>query len=265
MTDVAAFEGQSFGPRPLRICLEKVNEFIGATGTASEDWVEAAPPGFVAGALFVVAPDLLSQLEGFSVIHGEQTFVWATALTVERDLMVSAYVAKVRERAGTHFVTFEMTVRDDADIVASGTSLFLVTKSSPVREAEGPTGPALDVNHRGNPGPGQLSASRSDLVKYAAATRDWNPIHWDHDTAVSAGLQSVVVHGLLQAAWALDFAATGVSGPRPFDSARIRFRNPLYPGSPVTLSSDGTDGRVSVVVAAGDTQYLTAQIVLAGQ
>ena len=24
--------------------------------------------------------------------------------------------------------------------------------------------------------------------RYAAATRDWNPIHWDHDSAVAAGL-----------------------------------------------------------------------------
>ncbi len=248
----------------MRVCKEKVNEFLLATGGDAERWVGFAPPGYLASALFVVAPDLLSKLDGYSVIHGEQTFRWLRPLAVEQDLLVSGAVTRIRERGGSYFVSFELTISDGSDEVAGGTSLFLVSQS-----AQGLVGgsdtPIEDPNDRGNPGPSQLSASRSDLVKYAAATRDWNPIHWDHDTAVSAGLEGVVVHGLLQAAWALDFAAADISRNRPFESARIRFRNPLYPGLPVTLASEEADGKVSVVIAAGDTQFLTAQIVLSGQ
>ncbi|NIP92489.1 MAG: hypothetical protein GWO24_03050, partial [Akkermansiaceae bacterium] len=45
------------------------------------------------------------------------------------------------------------------------------------------------------------SASRADLVRYAGITRDFNPIHWDHEAAVEAGLPGVIVHGLLMASW----------------------------------------------------------------
>ncbi len=248
----------------MRVCREKVEEFLDATGGERGQWTSAAPPGYLASALFVVAPELLGKLHGFSVIHGEQTFTWTASLQIERDLLISGTVARVRERAGTYFVSFEMTVTDAGSEIASGSSLFLVAESES-EATESVSTRLIGVDERGDPDTNQVAASRSDLVKYAAATRDWNPIHWDHGTAVSAGLQGVVVHGLLQAAWALDFAAAETSDGRPFDSAKIRFRNPLYPGSPATLGSTAAEGRISVVLSEGDTEYLTAQIVPAGR
>lgn len=262
--DITSFEGQTFGPYPMRVCQEKVAEFVAATRGEKVRWTTAAPPGYLACALFVVAPELLDQLHRYTVIHGEQTFTWAGELKVEQDLLVSGTVTRVRERAGSYFVSFVMTVTDAGAEIATGSSLFLVS-GTVTGNTESASESLIGVDQRGDSDGSRQSASRSDLVKYAAATRDWNPIHWDHDTAVSAGLEGVVVHGLLQAAWALDYAAADISGNRPFESARIRFRNPLYPGSPVTLASEGADGKVSVVIAAGDTQFLTAQIVLSGQ
>ncbi|MCZ7568392.1 MAG: MaoC/PaaZ C-terminal domain-containing protein [Ardenticatenaceae bacterium] len=37
--------------------------------------------------------------------------------------------------------------------------------------------------------------STQDLVKWAAATSDYNPIHYDKDQAIAQGLPSVVTHG----------------------------------------------------------------------
>ena len=59
------------------------------------------------------------------------------------------------------------------------------------------------------------SASRGDLLRYAAATGDWNPIHWDHEAAVSAGLPGIVAHGLLMAAWVVQAAARHAHGDMP--------------------------------------------------
>lgn len=256
MAGLVDLEGRSFGPHPLRLCREKSDEFVAATSTRG-DWTEAAPPGFIATALFVVAPDLLGLLDGLAVIHGDQSYFWNGPLTMELDVAVSGRVSKVRERGDTSFVTFDLEMESGDTILAGGTSLFLVSGSTPPGSTDG-SRPSTNPDDRGDPTGSQRSASRADLVRYAAATRDWNPIHWDHDAALSAGLDGVIAHGLLQASWALDAAGAGKAG-QPFSSARFRFRNPLPPATPVDVTIAGGPA-TEVTLSAGETVFLTAKI-----
>lgn len=259
--DLSALEGRSFGPKEFRFCVEKVHDFVDATGDDRARWSESAPPGFVAAALFVVAPDLLDMLDGYGVLHGDQSFSWSGPLIMERDVTVTGTVARVRERGETAFVTFGLEVIDgDGGTLASGESLFLVSRTSPDSTATGTTPSSFD--DVGSPSKSQRSASRADLVKYGAATRDWNPIHWDHGEAVSVGLDGVVVHGLLQAAWALQAASEGSEGQSPVAMAKFRFKNPLPPaiGVDVVVDSDGLHREVSLT--RGETVYMTTKIVL---
>ena len=39
-------------------------------------------------------------------------------------------------------------------------------------------------------------ATRADLVKYAGASGDFNPIHWNERFARSVGLPGVIAHGM---------------------------------------------------------------------
>ena len=250
----------TIGPHPFRVCVENVTDFIEATGEDPERWTEAAPPGFMAAALFVVASDLLRHLADRSVIHGEQTFTWHGPVVVESQLTVTGQVSRVRERGGVDFVTFDVEVGKGNDVTAEASSLFLVSAidsgiASPARRE-----PAPDDD--GAPGPGQFGVSRAGLVRYAAATRDWNPIHWDHDAAVAAGLPGVVAHGLLQAAWALGAAARLRPGDHPLQSARVRFRNPLLPAAPVSVEVEEDGDAAVVAVADGDVEYVSARIAL---
>lgn len=251
---------RAFGPNQFRVCVENVADFVRATGDDGERWRDAAPPGFMATAMFVVASDLLRQLADRSVIHGEQTFTWHRPLTVESRLEVSGVVSRVRERGGVDFVTFDVTVDDEAGPVAEATSLFLVSPLAAGTTPEEHREPLPEDD--GRPGPGQVSASRADLVRYAAATRDWNPIHWDHDAAVAAGLPGVISHGLLQSAWAFAAASKLRSGDRPLGSARVRFRNPLPPAMPVSVAMEEAEGVANVAIADGDVEYLSARIEL---
>jgi acyl dehydratase len=243
------------------VCFENVADFVAATGDDSERWVEAAPPGFVAAALFVVAPDLLSQFTDRSVIHGEQTFTWHAPLRIETDLDVVGTVSRVRERGGVFFVSFDLEVAGPDGMIAEGSAMFLVSgESTAVSGVEESTEPSpLDD---GQPGPAQVSASRADLVRYAAATRDWNPIHWDHDAAVAAGVSGVVVHGLLQASWAFAAASRLRQGDHPLCSAKVRFRSPLPPATPATLLVDESEGSATVTLGAVGTEYINARIEL---
>jgi acyl dehydratase len=261
MISVSSLEGRVFGPRDFRFCVEKVNDFVDATGDDRRHWVEAAPPAFVSAALFVVAPDLLGLLDGYSVLHGDQSFIWSGPLVLERDVSVTGTVARVRERGNTAFVTFHVDVLDGAGgLLASGESLFLVARSNQNASSggEGPVAVAAD----GSPSGQQRSASRSDLVKYAAATRDWNPIHWDHGVAVDAGLDGVVVHGLLQAAWALLAAADDSPGQYPVASARFRFKSPLPPAVAVDVTTEHDGTHCNVSLSRDETTYMTARIEL---
>ena len=64
--------------------------------------------------------------------------------------------------------------------------------------------------------------ARVDLVRYAGASGDLNPIHWDPAAAASVGLPGVIAHGMLTmgaaarvlTAWAGDPAAVVEYGTR---------------------------------------------------
>jgi len=254
---------QPIGPRHFRVCVENVNDFVRATGDDSSRWEDAAPPGFMATLLFVVASDLLRQLSDRSVIHGEQTFTWHRRIGIESEMDVTGRVSRVRERGGVAFVDFDVEVVDSSGPVAHATSLFLVSDIADAAEVAERAEPAPEGD--GSPGSGQVSVSRADLVRYAAATRDWNPIHWDHDAAVAAGLPGVVAHGLLQAAWALAAASRLRPGDAPLRSAKVRFRNPLLPATPVSVDVEESGDAAVVAVSDDDAEYVSARIELTGQ
>lgn len=260
--DLAQLAGRGFGPHRLWVSPDGVTDFVTATGDNSERWTRAAPPGFMSVALFAVAPDLLALLYEQSVIHGEQSFTWHRPFQVGAELAVGGTVTKVRERGGVHFITFEMEAYDDDGVVATGSALFLAAgESTPVSATDERDEPA--ANDRGDPGDGQLAASRSDLVRYAAATRDWNPIHWDHAAAVEAGLPGIVAHGLLQASWALRTATEPTTSDRPLANSRVRFRSPLPAATPVDVTAEWSDANVAITLSDVETEYVSARIELA--
>jgi acyl dehydratase len=259
----ADLEDRAYGPRRWAVAVDAVYDFVDLTGDDPERWSGTAPPGFAAAALFAVAPDLLAEIYDSSVIHGEQTFKWNRPISIGSLLDVSGSVTRVRERGGVHFVTFEMRAVDDTDVVVSGNSLFLVSGESIPGGRSEFVRPEPHHSYAGEPNTGQLSASRADLIRYASATRDWNPVHWDHEAGVVAGFPGVVVHGLLQAGWALRIASGETELPRPFASARFRFRNPLLPARPADHTIARGEGSVEVSIVDDDVEYLSATMVLA--
>lgn len=258
---VEALEGTTYPARPYRLCREKVNEFISATGDDSDRWTQAAPPGFVAALLFVTAPDLLddARLSG-GIVHGDQTFLWHSPLRLESELEVTGSVDRVRVRGEVAFITFSLTADNDGDRVVEGKSTFLVGGATDLDEV-----PVGYVDERGRTStvgttlPAARSASRADLVRYAAATRDWNPIHWDHDSAVAAGLGGVVVHGLLQSAWLTQVAAAAGDGDRPLASARFRYTSLLRPAQQATIEGDLSGDKLELRLVADGATTVTGR------
>jgi hypothetical protein len=240
--------GRAYGPYPFRICGERVAGFVAATGDDAGRWVASAPPGFAAALLFGVAPHLLEDPDvcsaAGSVVHGEQTFVWHRPIPLEAGVTVEGTIERIRTRGDVHFVGFGLRATLGGEPLVAGSSTFLMSGSAPLAGSSEEE-PEPHPDDDGNPPAGAVSVSRAGLVRYAAATGDWNPIHWDHGAAVAAGLPGVVVHGLLQTAWMCRSVAAGVPGDRPLASARFRYRAPLRPAVPARVEGGaGEDGRL---------------------
>ena len=54
--------------------------------------------------------------------------------------------------------------------------------------------------------------TRADLVRYAGASGDFNPIHWSDRVATAVGLPGVVAHGMLTMALAARAVETWTAG-----------------------------------------------------
>src|SRR3954465_10691205 len=76
--------------------------------------------------------------------------------------------------------------------------------------------------------------TRTDLVMYAGASGDFNPMHTDEVAAKEAGLPSVFGHGMFSAGL-LATAVTNYVGVGNLTSYRVRFTKQTWPGE--TLST----------------------------
>jgi acyl dehydratase len=105
--------------------------------------------------------------------------------------------------------------------------------------------------------------SRTDLVRYAGASGDFNPIHHDEEFAKMAGNPTVFGHGMLTAGFVgrcvTDFV--GVENLRRF---KVRFATRVWPGDTITCTGTVTrvyeeagerriDGEVTAKTQRGET------------
>jgi acyl dehydratase len=242
---VRALTAESFGPAALNVTSEGVAAFVAATGDDPTRWQSLAPPGFAAAGLLAVASPLLeaSMAEFPAVVHTRQRFEWEGSLAVGSSVEVVGEVVSARERGAVTVVEFVASapgwMRSTSSFLMSSTIGEAVEEMTEPLPAESSATAAPTPQHAPEPGaalePLAKSASRLDIVRYAAASGDWNPIHWDHAAAVAAGLGGVIAHGLLTASWLAQFAAGYSSRPDPVAMLDVRFRRPLRPAAPAII------------------------------
>jgi len=94
---------------------------------------------------------------------------------------------------------------------------------------------------------------RLDLVRYAGASGDFNPIHWDPEAAREVGLPGVIAHGMLSMGIAARAVAAFAGDPRALKRLKVRFSAMIQPGDTLTVSgavASVDDGRAVVRFAA---------------
>jgi acyl dehydratase len=114
----------------------------------------------------------------------------------------------------------------------------------------------------------QIQVTRTDLVRYAGASGDFNPIHWSDRVAGAVGLPGVIAHGMLTMALAARLLTDWTGDPAAVVEYGVRFARPVVvPDNDegVTVTTSGTvtelrgDGLVGVdiTVRVGDEKVLT--------
>ncbi len=82
--------------------------------------------------------------------------------------------------------------------------------------------------------------TRADLVRYAGASGDFNPIHWNERVATSVGLPGVIAHGMFTMALAARAVTSWTGDPAALVEYTVRF------GRPVVVPDDDEGAEVTV-------------------
>ncbi len=83
--------------------------------------------------------------------------------------------------------------------------------------------------------------SRADLVLFAAATGDTNPVHFDPEYAASTRFGGPIAHGILAAGFVSAAIAGELPGPGTvYLSQTLRFRAPVRVGDEITAEVEVT-------------------------
>ena len=107
--------------------------------------------------------------------------------------------------------------------------------------------------------PQTFRVTRADLVRYAGASGDFNPIHWSERTATAVGLPGVIAHGMFTMALVGRAVTAWAGAADAVVEFAVRFARPV----PVPDTDEGTEvvvtATVKEVTAEGHTRLnLTA-------
>ena len=110
------------------------------------------------------------------------------------------------------------------------------------------------------------TVTRADLVRYAGASGDFNPIHWSDRVARSVGLPGVIAHGMFTMALAARALDTWAGGPGRVAELGCKFTKPVVVpdddngvevvvrGTVKKVSEEGV--QVALEVTCGDEKVL---------
>jgi acyl dehydratase len=111
-----------------------------------------------------------------------------------------------------------------------------------------------------------VTLRREDLVRYAGASGDFNPIHWNDRMAAALGLPGVIAHGMLTMASAVRVVTDWIEDPADLVEYGVRFTKPVVvpdddKGAAVTFSAkvdkvaDGL-AEIDITAVAGEEKVL---------
>ncbi|MCW4464116.1 MaoC family dehydratase [Glutamicibacter sp. MNS18] len=108
-----------------------------------------------------------------------------------------------------------------------------------------------------------IHVNRADLVRYAGASGDFNPIHWNERFATEVELPNVIAHGMFTMGAVVDVVTDWVGDPGAIIDYQTRFTKPVVVQDPAGTNPAGHEGTAIEVqgkVGALDAEARTARI-----
>jgi acyl dehydratase len=272
-----AFVGRELtAARPFLVGREHIRQFATAIGDPHpyfHDLAAArtagypdlvAPPTFLAaaipGQLGMPVDDPEFGMDFSLIVHGEQRFTLLRPVVAGDELTVVTTLTGLRTIATNEVLTATYDFRTTAgEQIATGVS-GLVSRGTadptagPVRAGGAPPaaveGSAAvprvakvrdeDVEAGAELPARDFPIRRVDLVRYAGASGDFNPIHWNEKIAAEVGLPGVIAHGMLTMATAGRVVTDWAGDPGAVREYGVKF------SSPVVVPNDDDGARVEV-------------------
>ncbi len=101
----------------------------------------------------------------------------------------------------------------------------------------------------------EVTVDRARLVRYAGASGDFNPIHWNDRVARSVGLPDVIAHGMWTMGAAVSVVTDWVGDPGAVIDYQVRFTRPVPVPDP-----GGATIEVVATIGALDADAGTARV-----
>lgn len=108
-----------------------------------------------------------------------------------------------------------------------------------------------------------ITLDRANLVRYAGASGDFNPIHWNDKVAEGAGLPGVIAHGMLTMGTVVGLVSDWADDPGAVVDYQTRFTKPVEVPNPGTASIEVT-GTVGVIDADAGTVRVDLTVTVDG-
>jgi len=105
-----------------------------------------------------------------------------------------------------------------------------------------------------------ITVTRQDLVKYAGASGDFNPIHWNEAFATGVGLPGVIAHGMFTMGAAVQLVTDWAGDPAAVVDFQTRFTKPVLVTDTTGTDEPGAVIEVSGAIGALDADAGTARV-----
>ena len=106
----------------------------------------------------------------------------------------------------------------------------------------------------------EIAVDRSRLVRYAGASGDFNPIHWNDAFAQSVDLPGVIAHGMFTMGAAVQLVTDWAGDPAAVVDFQTRFTKPVPVADTTGTPEAGAVIEVSGAIGALDADAGTARV-----
>ncbi|GAA1569579.1 hypothetical protein GCM10009827_109180 [Dactylosporangium maewongense] len=199
-----AFIGKVFAPTaPYQVSREKIREFgLATAATPGQNGQPVVLSTFPIVLSLPATRHVLSDpalgLDYSRVVHGRQRFRHTRDIRAGDELTVTVHIEQIQSGGVHQIVTTRSEIATTAGEPVSTAFSTLVERGTRPRPGLRDAEPARPWTAPGQQLPDrEFKVTRQDLVRYAGASGDFNPIHFSDHAAGQAGLPGVIGHGML--------------------------------------------------------------------